>query len=572
MRRFLTVVLAFCAALLTYACTSSLGEDHAGSVSASVPAGATVGLDGDPDAEWLETIAAIEPVVGGLPDLISEPPLARAVNVLEYAGTPIRVVQFDGHVTNIGPGVLDIFGDPHLSDSSDPTSHDVWQRVWNGDGWEQLAQPPVRFEAADGHNHFHLMQIARYSMWDGDQQFEVAPGEKIGFCLFDSEPIEDGAITPAYVINDGWFCRQGAPLADRVRMGISPGWRDIYPFTLALQWIDVSNVLPGNYWLANESDPFEQIVEASEDNNGLVFSAEPFQLPGYLALPDGVLAEDGTATTFELPAFVIGIPEADPRFVVEELPSNGTIVDVDGNVVAVGDELADPNLTWQPVDGAGISTLVFSVRTHESQFPWHPLEGRIVLATESAIESEAPGPAIGGARRVLLPGQRLTLFVAGDEPATWRIAQDTTGLATIDADGNLITGSADGSITIEANVGGRTSTVTIEVATPENQAPYIGDPVVYEAEDDEIFTSAEPVETNEVVLDMPSVLLLPVVDRDGDILELTVSGLPDGLSFDRESLVISGTPETAGEYTPVARATDGTVETVHEFVLNVIEG
>jgi hypothetical protein len=49
--------------------------------------------------------------------------------------------------------------------------------------------------------------------------------------------------------------------------GISVGWADVYSSTLADQWIDITNVKPGKYWLEVVADPRNRIHESNEKNN-----------------------------------------------------------------------------------------------------------------------------------------------------------------------------------------------------------------------------------------------------------------------------------------------------------------
>ena len=51
----------------------------------------------------------------------------------------------------------------------DPSSRSAQRRVC-------VATPEVRFESADGHDHFHLLRVMRYSLWSLSGTAEVAPG------------------------------------------------------------------------------------------------------------------------------------------------------------------------------------------------------------------------------------------------------------------------------------------------------------------------------------------------------------------------------------------------------------
>ena len=67
------------------------------------------------------------------------------------------------------------------------------QRVYRSDGSffdDTSRDPPIIWEPEDGHNHWHLKNAARYSLWNSDKTAEVAPALKVGFCLIDSTRIE----------------------------------------------------------------------------------------------------------------------------------------------------------------------------------------------------------------------------------------------------------------------------------------------------------------------------------------------------------------------------------------------
>ena len=49
--------------------------------------------------------------------------------------------------------------------------------------------------------------------------------------------------------------------------GIQVGWSDVYSDTLPGQWIDVTEVLPGDYTLEITVNSLHKIVEADYDNN-----------------------------------------------------------------------------------------------------------------------------------------------------------------------------------------------------------------------------------------------------------------------------------------------------------------
>ena len=82
----------------------------------------------------------------------------------------------------------------------------------------KLAQPPVRFETADGHNHFRLMEIVAYSLWSADGTTLVESGTKVGSCLYDTEELPDRHPDPGpktYRNRTVNWCMAGTPDATR---------------------------------------------------------------------------------------------------------------------------------------------------------------------------------------------------------------------------------------------------------------------------------------------------------------------------------------------------------------------
>ena len=72
--------------------------------------------------------------------------------------------------------------------------------------------------------------------------------------------------------------------------GISVGYTDLYPKFLQFQWIDVTGLQSGEYWLETEVDPGNNVLESNETNNVTRIKAT-------LDLPDS--DGDGLSDTFE---------------------------------------------------------------------------------------------------------------------------------------------------------------------------------------------------------------------------------------------------------------------------------
>ena len=129
------------------------------------------------------------------------------------------------------------------------------------------------------------MRAMRYSLWNAARTAQVAPAQKVGFCLYDLEdaPGFTGTQDPE-VYNDAVtdYCEEGNPASTSLRMGVSAGWRDVYSQALAFQWIDVSDTAPGTYVVGAEADPDNGLWEGRRRRrvNAPAFRAQTVTVPG----------------------------------------------------------------------------------------------------------------------------------------------------------------------------------------------------------------------------------------------------------------------------------------------------
>jgi hypothetical protein len=141
---------------------------------------------------------------------------------LPAAGTR-RLVRFDTVIVN--HGTLDVV----MGDPADP-------------------RPPLvagDFEWSPCHGHYHLSDWADYRLED-DGGVVVASGHKQAFCLRDN--VAYRVLEPAR----GYDCEY---------QGLSAGWADVYDRTLDGQWVDVTGVAAGEYWLVVEVDVADYVPE-----------------------------------------------------------------------------------------------------------------------------------------------------------------------------------------------------------------------------------------------------------------------------------------------------------------------
>jgi hypothetical protein len=302
------------------------------------------------------------------PDLVADAPTGAMVELYrDSAGTRL-LLRFNGYVHNRGTGAVELRG----SKPESGTMTKVQQRIYDSKGgWEDIRHDPaptILFEPTDSHNHWHLRNAARYSLWNEGRTAEVAPAMKVGFCLLDSQRIDDWAPTSAAYTYDGIaFCEQDNAGASDVVMGVSAGWRDVYGRSLAFQWVDISDVAPGQYWLRSEVDPDGVVAEADEANVP-TFAASSSTVSGYLAKSfakriDPLLIVPEPIT---LLADKFGSPGA-VQFRIDEAPKHGTLDK------EVGEWFSGSTVNYTaPLGFTGQDSFRFSARSSTSDFPLNP--------------------------------------------------------------------------------------------------------------------------------------------------------------------------------------------------------
>lgn len=309
---------------------------------------------------------------------------ARVTAPLEitYKGTELLVVRFDGFVTNIGDGPLRVAGDPQtdsvyqwvLRDDGSPT---------NPEDFQQGRKVTVVYETDDGHNHWHLKNAQQYALWNEDKTVQVTPGAKVGFCLYDIDQISADAGAKFYGGERVEFCDTGDPESTQIEMGVSVGWKDVYKTSVSQQWVDVSDVAPGVYYLSSETDTSDQIEESDETNNGIAFHPDPVVIPGYLPTDLMVTTQSGVALSIDLPADPHGTP-GPAAYSITGAPAEGTAsVDPDTGEVS-----------YRPADGfVGTDSFEFTVHDGTSDYPRQRPSATVTVQVTEPAPGPAPAPA-----------------------------------------------------------------------------------------------------------------------------------------------------------------------------------
>lgn len=132
------------------------------------------------------------------------------------------------------------------------------------------SQHPDMFEYSECHGHYHFESFARYELRDLGGAL-VATGHKQSFCVEDTERVSDAA-----PIEAKYSCTLGDSNADAIQ-GVQAGWGDLYPSTLDCQWVDVTDVPPGDYQLTVFLNDASVLAEKDYSNNQ---TSVPVTIPG----------------------------------------------------------------------------------------------------------------------------------------------------------------------------------------------------------------------------------------------------------------------------------------------------
>ncbi|XP_053331906.1 protein-lysine 6-oxidase isoform X1 [Clarias gariepinus] len=114
-------------------------------------------------------------------------------------------------------------------------------------------RPRYSWEWHSCHQHFHSMdEFSHYDLLDASTHSRVAEGHKASFCLEDTSC-------------DYGYYRRFACTAHT--QGLSPGCYDTYNADIDCQWIDITDVKPGNYILKISVNPGFSVQESDYSNN-----------------------------------------------------------------------------------------------------------------------------------------------------------------------------------------------------------------------------------------------------------------------------------------------------------------
>jgi hypothetical protein len=239
----------------------SLALAAAASAAIALAAAPAVGQDGPPYINPCD-----DPLLAlKCPNLRMSPPGDLHV---QRAGSQLRLLATN-HIVNTGQGPLEVRADRTQAGGRDRFPK-AYQVVYDRQGRPVYFPEAgyVYWKAIPGQGHYwKYYRAARFELWtlntDGSRGQLLRTGPKLSYCFRDLRRVRSYARTPRGRIYPG--CSQDFGRKE-LRLGVSPGWADIYPSTYHENWISVTG-LRGCFAFVHRADPMNALVEEREDDN-----------------------------------------------------------------------------------------------------------------------------------------------------------------------------------------------------------------------------------------------------------------------------------------------------------------
>jgi hypothetical protein len=195
------------------------------------------------------------------PDLIMAPPDGLFVGRSPRGRLRLYATN---HIINVGAGPLEIKG--VRSGAREMKARQVIHRG----GKRPIVTPDAgelyfKFVDSGRGSYWKYSHAARFELWkldaDGNRGEMVRTGPKLDYCFRDLARVRPYARRSRRYPG----CSQVRGLATD-RLGVSPGWADVYPSSYPENWIDITG-LKGCFSFIHRADPLGKIAEEREDNN-----------------------------------------------------------------------------------------------------------------------------------------------------------------------------------------------------------------------------------------------------------------------------------------------------------------
>jgi hypothetical protein len=211
------------------------------------------------------------------PDLVMAKPFGLTVDPFVKLGR--LVLRAGNSIDSVGRGPVELHG-IRISRHFMRGRQRIYKRAGGRIGINTGAR--IFFKYVRGQtSYWKFHNAARFELWllnaRGERTRLSRVGPKVSYCLRDLKRTHPGARrSPRRMVYPA--CSTIFSL-ERVTLGTSVGWSDVYPPTYPEQWIDVTG-LRGCFDYVHIADPYDRIYESKERNNSATVTVRlPFR-PG----------------------------------------------------------------------------------------------------------------------------------------------------------------------------------------------------------------------------------------------------------------------------------------------------
>ncbi len=203
-----------------------------------------------------------------LPDLDQEQPDGLQVTLDQTGSIPRYHLGFDSAVDDVGAGPLIVSA--HRASTSDPEMT-ADQLIQQTDGSTRTVPDigRLRYVYSEDHNHWHYLGFDHYELRRAADYALVAPDQKTGFCLGDRYDTGESTTLPGEppdpVFTD--YCGRTKTELLTLGEGISVGYGDVYFANLEGQFVDLTGVAAGQYYLVHRVNADRKLRESDYTND-----------------------------------------------------------------------------------------------------------------------------------------------------------------------------------------------------------------------------------------------------------------------------------------------------------------
>jgi hypothetical protein len=214
---------------------------------------------------------AVAPPRSLLPDLDQAPPTQLSIVSVRRGGRILRRLAFASAVENRGSGDLILSGHRPSRRATRMTADQLIERV--DEAGRPVADERVnevgrlRYVRLPDHSHWHLIGFERYELRSIVTGRLAARDRKSGFCVGNRYAVVAGVPRSD---RSGQFdenCGKSRPGLLRMIEGLSPGWADDYKPNLEGQFLDITSVPAGRYFLVHRTNVDGRLRESRRGND-----------------------------------------------------------------------------------------------------------------------------------------------------------------------------------------------------------------------------------------------------------------------------------------------------------------